>query len=223
MGSDFYDESEFNEKVAELGLEPTTAYIRVARGKKKRVSDAAKTKREYRAMRKAQGLEQYVVAAPIDADAKRTVYAVAQAIVEDKENTKICGRSSLVVSSPELLKLSDVPSTSSVDVSSVVEPIERADWATIAESHAAHPALIADLPRLAKPAATSCRCSIASCVTRTASRRGLPKACWAPQLRRMIVPRFSGYSRSASGEASVAECSVGYWARSNSASRTEAE
>ena len=163
-GSDPCDESQFDEKVAELGLEPTKAYVRVARVKKE-VSQAAIDKRKYRAQRNAQGFEQYVVEVPKDEDAKRTVYAVAQAIVDDKKNTKNMRSIILsVVSSPELLKLSEVLSTSLVDVSSIVELIERADWAKIAEIHAAHPALLADLSRLAK--ADSDFLSVLDCLVR---------------------------------------------------------
>jgi hypothetical protein len=85
-GSDPYDESQFNEKLAEWGLEPVDAYVRVARGKKK-VSKAAEEKRKYRAQRKAQGFGQYLVEVPVDEDSKRTVYAVAQALVDDKDNS----------------------------------------------------------------------------------------------------------------------------------------
>lgn len=148
-GSDFFDESQFDEKVAEFGLEPTMAYVRVARVRKK-VSQAAINKRRYRAERKAKGFEEYVVEVPRDEDAKSTVYAVAQAIVEDKEDKKTCDRSILsVVSSPELLKLSSALSTSTINVSSIVELTKRGDLAKIAEIHTAHPALLGDLSRLA--------------------------------------------------------------------------
>src|SRR3954453_11769131 len=62
-GSDACDETQFDEKVAELGLEPIKAYVRVARGKKE-ISEAAEAKRKYRARRKAEGFEQYVVEVP---------------------------------------------------------------------------------------------------------------------------------------------------------------
>jgi hypothetical protein len=44
-------------------------------------------KRKYRAQRKAQGFGQYLVEVPVDEDSKRTVYAVAQALVDDKDNS----------------------------------------------------------------------------------------------------------------------------------------
>lgn len=53
-GSDTIDESQFDEKAAELGLEPMKAYVRVARGKKE-ITDAAEAKRKYRARRRQRG------------------------------------------------------------------------------------------------------------------------------------------------------------------------
>jgi len=60
-GSDPCDESQFDKMIAEWGLEPTKAYVRVARKKKKEVSEAAEVKRAYRATRKAEGFGQYVI------------------------------------------------------------------------------------------------------------------------------------------------------------------
>jgi hypothetical protein len=199
-GSDSCDASCFDQKVAELGLEPTKAYVRVARVKKE-VSQAAINKRKYRAQRKAEGFEQYVVEVPKDEDAKRTVYAVAQAIVDDKENTKNLRSIILsVVSSPELLKLSGVLSTSSVDITSIVELIVRADWVKIAEIHAAHPALLADLSRLAK--ADSDFLSVLDCLVRhedgisDGSAKGLLDAAVAandcPEVLRFLEVRQRG-------------------------------
>lgn len=149
-GSDPCDESQFNEKLAEWGLEPVDAYVRVAHGKKK-VSKAAEDKRKYRAQRKAQGFGQYLVEVPTDEDAKRTVYAVAQAIVDDKDNSKNVRSIILsVVSSAALLELAQLLSTSEVDVSSIVELIERGDLAKIAAIHTARPVLFEEITRLAK-------------------------------------------------------------------------
>ncbi|KGT79541.1 hypothetical protein MA20_11730 [Bradyrhizobium japonicum] len=148
-GADFCNESQFDEKVAEFGLEPIKA-ARVARVKKK-VSEAAEAKRKYRAQRKAEGFGQYVVEVPVDEDAKRTVYAVAQAIVDDQTNSRNMRSIILsVVSSPALLKLHEVLSTSSVNVSSIVELIERGELDKIVEIYALRPALLPDLLRLAK-------------------------------------------------------------------------
>ncbi|MET4482042.1 hypothetical protein ABIB66_006604 [Bradyrhizobium sp. F1.13.3] len=85
-------------------------------------------KRKYRAKRKDAGFVQYVVEVPVDDDAKRTVYAVAQAIVDDKNNTKnIRSIISTVVSDPALLALCHLLSSSGVEVSSTIELIERGD------------------------------------------------------------------------------------------------
>jgi hypothetical protein len=150
-GSDSCDEGQFDEKVAEWGLQPTKAYVRVARGKKKEVSEGAKDEREYRARRKADGFGQYVVEVPVDEDGKRTVYAVAQAIVDDKEDTKnIRSIISTVVSSPALLELCQLLSASGVDVSSIVELIERGDLTKIAAIRAECPTLLEDIVRLAQ-------------------------------------------------------------------------
>jgi len=149
-GSDLGDESQFNEKVAELGLEPTKAYIRVARVKKE-VSQAAIDKRKYRAQRKAQGFEQYVVEVPKDEDAKCTVYAVAQAIAADKDNSKHVRSIVLsVVSSEALLELTQLLIASGMDASSIIELIKRGDLGKMAAIHAALPTLLDDLFRLAK-------------------------------------------------------------------------
>lgn len=149
-GPDTCDESQFNEKIAELGLEQTTAYVRVVRAKRK-ISDVATKKREYRAKRKAEGFEQYVVEVPIDEDAKSTVYAVAQAIVADKEDIKNLRSTILsVVSSEALLELAQLLIASGVDASSIMEPIKRGDLAKIAAINAARPTLLDDVCRLAK-------------------------------------------------------------------------
>ncbi|MBR0851689.1 hypothetical protein JQ543_28390 [Bradyrhizobium diazoefficiens] len=148
-GSDTFDESQFDEKVAEWGLKPTKAYILVARGKKKEASQATKDKREYRAKRKKEGFRQYVVEVP--EDAKRTVYAVAQALVADKEDNKHVRSTILsVVSSEALLELAGLIVASGVDATSVIELFERGDFAKVAAIHAAHPTLLDDVSRLAK-------------------------------------------------------------------------
>jgi hypothetical protein len=147
-GSDTFDESQFDEKAAELGPEPMKAYVRVARGKKE-ISDAAKTKREYRARRKAEGFEQYVVEVP--KEAKDAVYDVAQAFVADKTNSKNVRSTILsVVSSEALLELIQLLIESGADVSSIIELIKRGDWAKMAAIRAARPALLDDVARLAK-------------------------------------------------------------------------
>ncbi|MCK1405295.1 hypothetical protein [Bradyrhizobium sp. 76] len=69
--SDSFDESEFNEMVAEWGLEPIKAYARIT-SQKKKVFRAAEKKREYRAQRKVEGFDQYVVEVPADEDAIRS-------------------------------------------------------------------------------------------------------------------------------------------------------
>jgi len=149
-GSDTCDEAQFDEKVAELGLERTTAYVRVARAKRK-VSDAATKKREYRAERKAKGFEQYVVEVPRDQEAKDTVYAVAQAIVADQKDSKNLRSTILsVVSSESLLELAQLLIASGVDASSIIELIKRGDLARIAAIHATRPTLLEDLCCAAK-------------------------------------------------------------------------
>jgi hypothetical protein len=77
------------------------------------------------------------------------VYAVAQAIVDDKEDTKnIRSIISTVVSSPALLELCQLLSASGVDVSSIVELIERGDLTKIAAIRAECPTLLEDIVRL---------------------------------------------------------------------------
>lgn len=148
--SDTYDEAQFDEKVAELGLERTTAYVRVVRAKKK-VSDAAAKKREYRAERKAKGFEQYVVEVPIDQEAKDTVYAVAKAIVDDQKDSKKLRSTILsVVSSEALLELAQLLIASGLEPSSIMEMIERGDLAKIDAIHAARPTLLDEISRLAR-------------------------------------------------------------------------
>jgi len=148
-GLDTCDESQFKEKVAELGLQKTNAYVRVARLKKK-VSEMAETKRKYRAQRKKDGFGQYVVEVPEQEDAKNTVYAVAQALVADKDNSRNV-RSTIrsVVSSAALLELAQLLIVSGVDASSIIELIKRGDLAKIAAIHVAHPTLLDDVSRLA--------------------------------------------------------------------------
>jgi len=147
-GADFCSEAQFDEQVAEFGLEPTKAYVRVARAKKK-VSEAAEEKRKYRAQRKADGFGQYVVEVPADEAAKRTVYEVAQAIVDDKKDTKNVRSTILsVVSNPALLELSKLLSMSGADVALIVEQIERGDLAMVASIRAEYPTLIEDIVRL---------------------------------------------------------------------------
>lgn len=146
----FCSEAHFDEQVAEFGLEPTKAYVRVARVKKK-VSEAAEEKRNYRAQRKAEGFGKYVVEVPVDEDAKRTVYAVAQAIVDGKKDTKNERLIILsVVSRAALLKLSELLTMSGVDVALIVEQIERGDLAMVATIRAEQPTLVEDIVRLAQ-------------------------------------------------------------------------
>lgn len=147
-GPTFCSEAQFDEQVAEFGLEPTKAYVRVVRVKKK-VSEAAEEKRKYRAQRKADGFGQYVVEVPTDEAAKRTVYEVAQAIVDDKKDTKNVRSTILsVVSNPALLELSKLLSMSGADVALIVEQIERGDLAKVATIRAEHPTLVEDIVRL---------------------------------------------------------------------------
>jgi len=149
-GSNDRDESQFKEKVAELGLEPTTAYVRVAR-RKKQVSEAAEAKRKYRAQRKKDGFGQYVVEVPEQEEAKNTVYAVAQALVADRDNSRNVRATILsVVSSAALLELAQLLIVSGVDASSIIELIKRGDLAKIAAIHAWRPTLVDDVSSLAK-------------------------------------------------------------------------
>lgn len=149
-GPDTCEEAQFDEKVAKLGLERTTAYVRVVRVKKK-VSDAATKKREYRAERKAKGFEQYVVEVPMDHEAKDTVYAVAQAIVADQKDSKRLRSTILsIVSSEPLLELSKLLIASGVEPSSIMEMIERGDLAKICAIHAARPTLLDEVSRFAR-------------------------------------------------------------------------
>ncbi len=150
-GSDFdpNDESQFDELLAKK-MKRINAYVRIAREEKK-VSQATEDKRKYRAQRKADGFGQYVVEVPLDHDAKHTVYAVAQAIVGDKDDKKKLRSTILsVVSNPDLLRLTELISSSEIDVSLIVELIESGDWAEIAKIHAAHPTLLAGIVRLGK-------------------------------------------------------------------------
>lgn len=147
-GSDACDETQFDEKVAELGLEPMKAYVRVARGKKE-ISEAAEAKRKYRARRKAEGFEQYVVEVP--KEAKDAVYEVARAFVADKTNSKNVRSTVLSVASSEtLLELVQFFIDPGVDASSIIELIRRGDLAKTAAIRAARPALLDDIAGLAK-------------------------------------------------------------------------
>lgn len=147
-GSNPCDEAKFDEMLAEWGLEPAKAYIRVAREKKK-ASKATIDKRAYRAQRKSLGFGQYVVEVPDDDDAKYTVYAVAQLLVDDKDNAKnMRSIISSVVSNSALLKVSEGLSMSSIDPSTIAEMIEQGDLARIADIHSVYPALLGDLSRL---------------------------------------------------------------------------
>lgn len=197
-GSDAGDESQLDEKAAELGLEPMKAYVRIARGKKK-MSEAAKAKREYRARRKAAGFEQYVVEVPNDA--KDAVYEVAQAFVADKDNSKNLRSTILsVVSSETLLELVQFLIESGVDASSIIELIRRGDLAKIAAIRAARPALFDDIAGLAKT--HNYFFSVLDCLVRHAgaisedSAKGLLEAAVAasgcPQALRCIEIRERG-------------------------------
>jgi hypothetical protein len=87
----------------------------------------------------------------VDEDAKRTVYAVAQAIVDDKENTKNIRSIILsVVSNPTLLELAQFLSTSGVDAASIVDQIERGDLTKVAAIRAEYHTLIEDIVRVAQ-------------------------------------------------------------------------
>ena len=147
-GSGTCDESQFNRKAAKLGLKRVSAYVRIAGGKKQ-VSDAARAKREYRARRKAEGFEQYVVEVP--KEAKDAVYEVAQALVADKDNNKNVRSTILsVVSSAPLLELSQLLIAMGMDASAVLELVKRGDLVNIAVIHATRPSLLNEISSLAK-------------------------------------------------------------------------
>ncbi|WGD50270.1 hypothetical protein QA641_32375 [Bradyrhizobium sp. CB1650] len=149
-GSDTCDESQFEEKLAELSLKRVNAYVRDARGKKK-VSKAAEDKRKYRARRKAEGFDQYVVEVPEDEAAKDTVYAVAQALVADKENSNNARSTILsVISSAPVFELVQLLIALGMDALSIIELIQRGDLAKMAAIHAARPMLLDDLSRAMK-------------------------------------------------------------------------
>ena len=199
-GTDTCDETKFKDKLAELGLKPVKAYVRVA-GEKKKLSQAAQAKREYRARRKAEGFGQYVVEVPEDDDAKQTVYAVAQAIVDDKENSKNL-RSIIrsVVSSAPLLDLCQLLIASGMAPSSIIERIERGDFAKVSAIDAGCPTLLDDLCRLAK--ANDDFLSVLECLVRHAgdisdgSAKGLAEAavvaCDCPEALSFIEVRRRG-------------------------------
>ena len=149
-GSDTSDEPGLRLKLAELGLRRVEAYVRDARGEKK-VSKSAEDKRKYRAQRRADGIGQYQVEVPEDEDAKRAVYAVAKAIVDDKQGTKNT-RSIIfsVVSSSAMLELAQLVMTSGVNVPSIVDLIDRGEIDKIDEIRAARPTLLDDIASLAK-------------------------------------------------------------------------
>ncbi|WP_245509528.1 hypothetical protein [Bradyrhizobium vignae] len=197
-GSDTSEESQFDEKAAELGLEPTKAYVRVARAKKK-ISKAAEVKREYRARRKAEGFEQYVVEVP--KEAKDAVYDVAQAFVADKDNSKNVRSTVLsVVSSEALLELIQLLVQSGVDASSIIELIKRGDLAKMTAIRAARPDLLDDVARLVKThddflSVLDCLVSHAGDIS-AASAKGLLEAAVAasdcPEALRFIEVRQRG-------------------------------
>ena len=170
-GSDTCDEAQFKEGIAKLRLKRVNAYVRIPR-EKKEVSEAAKEKQEYRAKRKAQGFGQYVVEVPEDEDAKDTVYAVAQAIVADKDNSKHVRSIILsVVSSEALLEFAQLLIVSGMDASPIIELIRRGDLARIAAIHAARPTLLDDVSRLAKT--NDEFLSVLDCLLRYAANSGL--------------------------------------------------
>lgn len=144
------DQSQFSEKLAELGLKRINAYVRVARADAK-ISKATEDKRRYREQQKAKGIGQYPVEVPYDEDARHAVYAVAKAIVADKDNTKNVRSTILsVASSAALLELVQLLSASQVDLLSIVGMIERGDLVKLDAIHTARPGLLDDLSHLAK-------------------------------------------------------------------------
>ena len=148
--ADTHAEADFTEKLSELGLRRVDAYVRDGREKKK-VSKAAEEKRKYRAQRRADGIGQFVVEVPEDDDAKRTVYAVAKAIVDDKTNSKNVRSIILsVATSPALLDLVELLSIAEADVAAITEMAERGTLDRLADVCATHPALLDDVSRLAK-------------------------------------------------------------------------
>jgi predicted transcriptional regulator len=110
------------------------------------VSPATKAKRTYRAAQKAKRIGQYVVEVPADEDAKNSVYAVAKAIRDDKDNTANIRSIVLsVVSSPTMLELVKLLSASEADALSVIALIERGDLDKATAIHAALPTLLGDI------------------------------------------------------------------------------
>jgi hypothetical protein len=199
-GFDPSDESQFNEMLAKWDMEPIKAYARVARRKRK-VSKVAEDKRKYRAQRKADGFGQYVVEVPVDDDAKHTVYAVAQAIVGDKDDIRKLRSTILsVVSNPALLRLAELISSSEIDVSLIVDLIESGDWDEIAAIRAAYPSLLDQILHLMKARDTFI--SVLDCLVRHAddsvsgSAKGLLDAAvvanGCPEVIRFLEVRQEG-------------------------------
>jgi hypothetical protein len=137
--------SEFKKRVEELGLRGTYAYV-PTKSANAEASPATKAKRTYRAAQKAKNIGQYVVEVPEDEDAKNSVYAVAKAIRDDKDNTANIRSIVLsVVSSPTMLELVKLLSASEADALSVIALIERGDLDKATAIHAALPTLLGDI------------------------------------------------------------------------------
>jgi hypothetical protein len=134
-GSDTCDEAQFKEGLAKLRLKRVGAYVRSDREAAK-ISKTTDEKRKYREKQRAKGLGQYPVELPYDEDARYTVYAVAKAIVADKENNNNVRSTILsVVSSAPLLELAQLLIASGMDASSIIELVKRGDLAKIAANH----------------------------------------------------------------------------------------
>ena len=143
-------DAEFKDQLAKMGMRRVDAYVRDAR-KKGNVSQAAKDKRAYRAQRKAEGIGQYVVEVPEDEDAKRAVYAVAKAIIDDKaDSNNVRSIIVSVASNPDMLDLVYLLSAAEADVSSLIEMTKSGTLNKLAAIRATHPTLLDHLSELAK-------------------------------------------------------------------------
>jgi hypothetical protein len=137
------------EKLKALGLKPINAYVRVDRTVAE-VSNATKKKREQRKKQSDKGHGDYnVTVNKEDKDARRTIKAVADAILAD-ESQNVTSAVFSFISDARLFELVELLFASEADISSIIKMARRGDLATLATINTKNPKLLQTVLTLAQ-------------------------------------------------------------------------
>lgn len=137
------------EKLKELDLEQTIAYVRV-KSKVSELSYATNKRREQRKKQSNIGRGDYIVSVnKKDKEAKRAIKAVADAILAD-ENKNVTSAVNSLISDARLFELVEILFASKADVSLITEMARRGDLTTLGAVNRKCPKLLQTVLTFAK-------------------------------------------------------------------------